>query len=618
MSGSILGKLFLEVYRSDQEVAKFGVDRVTEIGRQQAGEPVPYTKVNLPGLDRIILTPIEDTKVSRKHLRIEPRHDGGVVLFNASSKNSIPLLGENWLAPGESRNLELPVSCEVGDSLVVRLCEAPAEELQMHMLQAATYAPGHAPGGLRAFDGRSIALATVSPQPESEAFLFDWLQASMDVFQSAATSAEFLSTAARAAVKLIGLDLAKVLLYRDGQWSVAAVEASNGRVEQEHGQASQTMLRRVLEQRRTFYQVPLQDSNHAPSLLNVQSFVAAPFLDQSGQVLGVLYGERRFGLNRRTPVAIRELDAKFLELLAYGVASGLARIEQEKQLIAERVRFEQFFSPQLAQMLEMRGDEMLAARDAEVSVLFCDIKGFSRISCSCGATTSVDWVCDVLSELSDCVVESQGVLVDYAGDAIEAMWGAPLATADHASLACQAAMKMRSKLPAINARWQRRLGEATDISIGINSGTAQVGNIGSRRKYKYGALGTTVNLASRIQGATKYLGPSVLASAATIQKTKLAGASRRLCTIRTVNIIEPVEVYELCDQPTDDWSSLKLGYEQALFSFENQEWEAAGRLLAKLVQRHPQDLATQLLLDRIEEAKNQPGQFDSVWKLDGK
>ena len=354
----------------------------------------------------------------------------------------------------------------------------------------------------------------------------------------------------------------------------------------------------------------------AASLVNVQSFVAAPFLNRNGEVLGVLYGERRANSQLRPP--IREIDAKLVELLAYGVASGLARIEQERQLIAERVRFEQFFTPELARMLEIRGDEMLAARDAEITVLFCDIKGFSRISAACGAALAVEWVCDVLSELSDCVVEYQGVLVDYSGDALEAMWGAPLATEKHATLACRAALRMRATLTAINERWQHRLGEATDISIGIHSGAAQVGNIGSRRKYKYGALGTTVNLTSRIQGATKYVGQSVLASKSTTLKADQAFAFRRLCTIRTVNIIEPVAIYELCEDPNSNWVSLKKAYELALQHFEEQRFEDANTVLKRLLVDFPQDQPTRRLFERLSHVDRMSQAFDSIWTLDGK
>ena len=440
----------------------------------------------------------------------------------------------------------------------------------------------------------------------------------MDVFQSAATSVDFLSKAARAAVELVGLNSATVLLYNKGQWNVAAREVREGDPFRENWTASQTMLKRVLEQRRTFFNVPAHDSNIAASLLEVQSFVAAPFLDRNGEVLGVLYGERRSGLDNITQIVIRELDAKLVELLAFGVASGIARIEQERLLVAERVRFEQFFTPELARMLSISGDEMLSARDAEVTVLFCDIKGFSRISEECGASLAIEWVCDVLSELSDCVAAFQGVLVDYAGDALEALWGAPLPSSDHADLACRAALRMRQTLPAINQRWQARLGELTDISIGIHTGTAKVGNIGSRRKFKYGALGTTVNLTSRIQGATKFVGGSVLASGSTMASTNRSFAARRICTIRTINIAESVDVYELCEVPCPEWDLLKLNYEKALEDFERQQFMAAEETLLGIIQKHPDDIPTQRLLERLSIAAGLATSFDPVWNLGGK
>ncbi len=608
-------KILLGVYENHRQVASFQLERITEIGRQQVNEPPPYERISLDGLDRIIITNLEETSVSRKHLRFEPEQSGTVKVVNESIKNSVVLLGGIRLEPGKSLSLELPIACEFGNKLV-RIYAAPRESLNLQTLQAATYAPGlstRSPTHLRNLmptlddDGSSRA---------SEQFLVNWLEACMDVFQSAAASIEFLPKAARAAVELVNLDIAAVMLYQGGQWSLTAKEVRTGETNSENWAASQTMLRRVLEARRTFFHVPSQESMVAASLLNVQSFVAAPFLNRNGEVLGVLYGERRADCQLRPP--IREIDAKLVELLAYGVASGLARIEQERQLIAERVRFEQFFTPELARMLEIRGDDMLAARDAEITVLFCDIKGFSRISAACGAAMAVEWVCDVLSELSDCVAEHQGVLVDYSGDALEAMWGAPLATEKHATLACSAALRMRSTLAAINGRWQNRLGEATDISIGIHSGVAQVGNIGSRRKYKYGALGTTVNLSSRIQGATKYVGQSVLASNSTTLRADPVFAFRRLCTIRTVNIIEPVAIYELCDDANPNWVALKNAYELALQHFESQRFEDADAILKRLLVDYPLDLPTRRLFERLSQVDRTSRAFDSIWTLDGK
>ena len=95
------------------------------------------------------------------------------------------------------------------------------------------------------------------------------------------------------------------------------------------------------------------------------------------------------------------------------------------------------------------------------------------------------------------------VLVDYLGDALMAMWGAPEEQPDHPRLACRAALAMLDQVPGLNGRWQAALGEPMGLGIGINTGTAQVGNVGSRHKFKYGALGHTVNLASRVTGAAR-------------------------------------------------------------------------------------------------------------------
>ena len=609
-------RVLLSIYEKHRQIASFELERPTEIGRRQPNEPAPFVKLSLVDSDRVIIADLSDTQVSRKHMTFELQPNGMVIVSNQSSKCSIPVLGNSLLAPGQRLTLELPIACEIGNR-IVRVHVPPLEELKLQSLQMATCAPGRPEDRQHILNRVVPSLPEGSSRKEDEQFLFNWLQASMDVFQSAAASVEFLSKAARATVDLVGLNSATVLLYSKGEWSIAAKEAREGEPVRENWKASQTMLRRVLEQRRTFFNVPAQDGAVAASLANVQSFVAAPFLDRSGEVLGVLYGERRSGAENPSPVPIRELDAKLVELLAYGVASGLARIEQERLLVAERVRFEQFFTPELARMLAISGDEMLAARDAEITVLFCDIKGFSRISAACGASLAIEWVCDVLSELSDCVAAFQGVLVDYAGDALEALWGAPLPTSDHASLACKAALQMRQTLPALNERWQSRLGELTDISIGINTGTAKVGNIGSRRKYKYGALGTTVNLTSRIQGATKYVGRSVLASGSTIASADRSLASRRICTIRTINIDEPVDVYELCEGQSTEWNSLKLNYESALQNFERQEFETANSILSELIQNHPDDIPTQKLLDRLIASRSATS-FDSVWTLDGK
>src|SRR5262249_18269633 len=146
---------------------------------------------------------------------------------------------------------------------------------------------------------------------------------------------------------------------------------------------------------------------------------------------------------------ITEVDAAFVQLLARGVAAGLARLEQEQAALAARGQFEQVFTPELSRQL-LRQPDLLKGCDSEVSILFCYLRGFSRISEPLGAVRTVEWVSDVMEALSECVLAHNGVLVDYIGDELMAMWGAPEEQPDHARLACRAGLAMLDQLPQLN------------------------------------------------------------------------------------------------------------------------------------------------------------------------
>jgi adenylate cyclase len=619
------GELVLKVYEGPKVVAQFVLLRSAEIGRRETNDPVPYAKVERPQDDRIVLAEMTETNVSRRHLRVEPKGPTHVGLRNESSIAHIALPGNRRLAPGETLEVELPIACELGTK-VVHLDWRQAED-NLRSLSEPTMIPG---SGTMLGSGRfpkvsAASLEALDPKSNPTEVL-TWIQATMDVFQSAAGSQDFLKKAVEAASEMVNLDTVAVVLKPStpqlGRWNVAAVWAQ-GRGVPDSWRPSETILQRVADMRHTFYHAIPQRQGIAASLVGVQSIIAAPILDATGDIIGALYGEGwtqgARERERELGASMTEIEAKLFELLAYGVATGLARLKQEQKLIAERVRFEQFFTPELARELQSRGDEMLATRDADVTIMFVDIKGFSRVSSRTGMKQAIEWVHEVLSLLSDCVAEHDGVLVDYGGDSLEALWGAPLSTPDHAIQACRAAIAMRRRLPALSDLWKDRLGQATEISVGINSGLAQVGNIGSRRKFKYGAFGTTVNLASRIQGATKHIGAAMLAAQSTVQAAKGDFAFRRLASVRTVNISDPVELYEMVPERTAEWDDLRKRYEQAYSLFENGRFIEAMGLLGKLFADFPGDEPTRKLLQRNVAMLGTPASgFDPVWNLDAK
>lgn len=296
----------------------------------------------------------------------------------------------------------------------------------------------------------------------------------------------------------------------------------------------------------------------------------------------------------------------------------------EKKRLRERV-FEQHFTPELAREFARNPDlTKMKGRSEEVSVLFCDIRRFSAISERLGPGQTIDWLGSVMGEFSGCVIDHGGVLVDYTGDELLAMWGAPGKQPDHAERACHAALQMLAALPAINERWRPVIEAETSIGIGISTGPALVGNIGTHRKFKYGPLGTTVNLGSRVQGATKYLDTSLLATGGTVNQLSETTdvRRRRLCRVKVQNIEEPVEIWEVAPENREDWDDLADRYREAADHFEAGSFNRASAVLGDLLVRFPEDGPSLMLMSRVVEAmlgkRDEGEKFDPVWELPGK
>ncbi|HKD35693.1 MAG TPA: adenylate/guanylate cyclase domain-containing protein, partial [Pirellulales bacterium] len=360
---------------------------------------------------------------------------------------------------------------------------------------------------------------------------------------------------------------------------------------------------------------PLSNSH---SLADVQAVVVAPILDPRGAVIGALYGDRRNIRSSAAAPSISKLEAMIVETLACGVAAGLARLDQEQKALAAKVQFEQFFTPELANQLTVEPD-LLKGRDVEVSILFSDIRGFSRIADHLGPASTLEWVSDVMGVLSECVIEQGGVLVDYIGDELMAMWGAPLAQPDHAERACRAALSMWRALPELNTRWAAKVGGPFELGIGVNTGIARVGNTGTHRKFKYGPLGSTVNVASRVQGATRYLRTGMIVTAATRKRLGGGFSTRRLCKVRVVNIAEPIELFELRADADSRWLSLSKKYDQGLKQFEDRDYQAAAATLSQLLTHHQDDAPALILLSRaVNLLVDSDVELSDVWELPGK
>jgi adenylate cyclase len=326
------------------------------------------------------------------------------------------------------------------------------------------------------------------------------------------------------------------------------------------------------------------------------------------------------GLNEAAHTA-RCIEAGAEDFLPKPVDHFLLRARVNSLLARRRMwvrELEQFFPHEVARQLIDRPDVLDEGVTTDVTVLYCDIRGYSRISRKLGPGSTVEWVSAVMEELTDCILRNGGVLVDFIGDEVLAMWGAPGDQPDHAALACRTALEMFACLPRLNAAWQESLGEAMEFSIGMNSGPAWVGNSGTCRKLKYGPAGETVNVGSRVQGATKYLKAPLIVTRATHDRLKGRFDSRRLGLVHVVNIAEPVELFEVVPAGTLHWVELKRLHEEALAHFEAGRLPAAAQLLGGMIATHGAAGPPLALLARTIDGLLQPDRWSPVFQLPGK
>ncbi len=172
----------------------------------------------------------------------------------------------------------------------------------------------------------------------------------------------------------------------------------------------------------------------------------------------------------------------------------------------ERVRNEyaRFFSPVVArQIAEDRSGQAVLGKRRRITVLFSDIRGFTSISEGLSPEEVVELLREYFNTMVPIVLKHGGTLDKYVGDAIMALFGAPLAQEDHAARAVRAALEMVAQLPVLSPKWEARSGHALRIGVGINTGDAVVGVMGADHRREYSAIGDTVNLASRLEGVTK-------------------------------------------------------------------------------------------------------------------
>jgi adenylate cyclase len=303
---------------------------------------------------------------------------------------------------------------------------------------------------------------------------------------------------------------------------------------------------------------------------------------------------------------VAPVTAFALTILAATVAT-LATEGREKAAL--RGAFAQYVSRSLVERIVANPSAArLGGERRDLTVLFSDIRGFSRIAESLPPEGLADFLNEYLTPMTAIVLDSDGTLDKYIGDAVMAMWNAPVDVTDHPTRACAAALAMQRALGPLNRAWTTRGLPAIQIGIGINTGPMSVGNMGSEARFDYTVLGDAVNLAARLEPLTKEYGVDVLVGEATAAAAR-GFVFRELGRVRMKGKDRAARIFELCGRPGDpgvpDTAAL-AAWDAALAALHDRRFGEAAAAFAAIAGARPSDGAAAVLATRAAELADDP------------
>ncbi|WP_316189961.1 adenylate/guanylate cyclase domain-containing protein [Bradyrhizobium sp. SZCCHNR3142] len=343
-------------------------------------------------------------------------------------------------------------------------------------------------------------------------------------------------------------------------------------------------------------------------------------------VMRLLEGTREVEAGRLDqPISITTRDE--IGQLSAAFNRMIERLRQNQQI---RETFGRYIDPRVAEGL--LDQPALAAADGQrrtMTVMFCDMKGFTTLSEGVTPQGLVKIMNLYLSTMSEPIHAHRGIIDKYIGDAIMAYWGPPFVEeAEQANLACLAAVDMVGRVAGLRKALPELLGVRTipaecDLRIGIATGEALVGSIGSAFMMNYTVMGATVNLASRLEGANKLYGSRCLISEAAAEAGEAVIEVREIDRIVVLGQTQPQTVFEIMGAKgglTPEQELLRDHYDEGLAAYRAQRWDEALAAFTAALEVAPGDGPSLALVARIEGLKqNPPGSdWDGAWRLERK
>ncbi len=325
-------------------------------------------------------------------------------------------------------------------------------------------------------------------------------------------------------------------------------------------------------------------------------------------------------LFRKEVMAMDSVTLAIAFTFVYLTVTVYKYLTEEKERAYIKNKFKSSVSPEIVEAM-LKDPESMKGKKAELSVLFSDIRGFTTISESLTAVQLAEFMNSYLSPMTDLVFKHGGTLDKYMGDAIMAIFGAPIFFPNHAERIVECALEQMIKLQELKAQWKAQgLPEplqVMDIGIGINTGEVSVGMMGSQTLSSYTVMGDSVNLASRLEGLNKEYGSHVIVSEFTyaqLPKTKFV--TRRLDRVKVKGKTKPVEIYEVLGliggvgTAADHFGE----FEKAMDLYFKGNFNEAQPIFQKYA---VQDVACELFAERCQifVQDGAPSDWDGAWTM---
>lgn len=328
------------------------------------------------------------------------------------------------------------------------------------------------------------------------------------------------------------------------------------------------------------------------------------------------------------PVTVLTLGAKSIEEGHYDVNIQVSQVDELGQLadrfnsmakgLADRAKVRNLLgkvvSPAIAEEL-MSKELELGGEERRATILFSDIRNFTQLCEANSPKQIIQQLNTLFTRFSSTIDNHRGVVDKYIGDAMMALFGVPVADPKQAHHGVQAALSMARQIKPINKQLESEGFSPIGVGIGVNTGPVVAGNMGSQTRLNYTVVGDGVNLASRLEGLTKFYGVAILVSESTrVECDEIL--FREIDSVRVkgknegIKIFEPIELLSCVDPEltnSEEWCN----YQYALQKYKLQHWPEAYHTFANLVKANPDSHLYQLYLDRVTVLRNSP--YDPAW-----